>query len=88
MIHPVQVHKASPLRLADKRESVSLEIHKHIPTDLGSKELTALYDADAQRIVDALWSTLPGGTIDRLIARLLMRAASQLQVSRGDRPHG
>lgn len=40
------------------------------------------FEEDARRIVDALEASLPGGTLDRLLAELLRRKASLLVVRR------
>ncbi len=38
-------------------------------------------DSDAERIVKFLWDVLPGGTLDRVFAKMCKRKASQLVVA-------
>lgn len=45
--------------------------------------LSAEFDKEAQELADALIASLPGGTLDRLIGRLLSYKASHFVVSYG-----
>jgi len=49
-------------------------------SDLREVELARFYQLEAERLGEAIWDTLPGGTLDRLIAYLLTRKASLLAV--------
>lgn len=40
------------------------------------KEAAAFFDAQAKEIVEVLVATLPGGTLDRVLAQLLHRSVS------------
>ena len=44
------------------------------------REQAEFYDAEAERIFRALKTSLPGGTLDRLTAKLLILKASSLRV--------
>lgn len=46
-----------------------------------STDTMRIFEADAQRIADALHAALPGGTLDRLTAELMRRAATRLVVT-------
>lgn len=41
---------------------------------------TSTFEDDATAIVDALWDTLPGGTVDQIVIELLQRSARVLKV--------
>jgi hypothetical protein len=45
-----------------------------------SATLEPIFQQDATDLADALWQTLPGGTFDALLRKLLERRASQLAV--------
>lgn len=57
---------------------------------IGPRKLTLLpYDEnradhqrDAIRIADFLWHSLPGGTLDRLVAEMMRLSASELVIGR------
>ena len=48
------------------------------------KEAAELYDKDAEKLVDALYQALPGGTFDRVAARMLLRKAGHFAIAWGD----
>jgi hypothetical protein len=72
----LRVHQASPMRNRPV-ESVTIAVDVPLPdADLGSDARRALYDLDAEIIVDALFASLPQGTIERVLAKMIMRRAS------------
>ena len=77
------VAKASPI--GDQViESVAIRIETGVP-DFGHDrdfvtQAQAFYDAEADKVVDALWTALPGGVIDRVLAKLLERHASLFKI--------
>lgn len=46
------------------------------PDDMDLIEASVLYNREAAQLAEALWSTLPGGTLDRLIGKLFEHRAS------------
>ncbi len=80
-IPTVAVYKASGTRRA--APPVAIVIAEPIPGDdpalrVGPDESRAIFARDAGRLAEALWGSLPGGTIDALIGRLMQRRASLL----------
>lgn len=74
----IRVHLAQPIR--EPVEPVTIQIATTFP-DLDDPAAARLeHERDAAAIGDALWQSLPGGTIDQLIAYLLLSRASQLRV--------
>ncbi len=75
----VYLFKAQPIG-DQKIESMTLIIDAELPRlkyDADWREhATRLFDADAQTLVDALHS-LPGGTLDRVLVKLLAEKVSQ-----------
>lgn len=72
----LRVHQASPMRNRPV-ESVRIAIDIPLPdSDLGLEKVRALYDMDAEIVVDALFASLPQGTLERLLAKMIMRRAS------------
>jgi len=49
---------------------------------LGIEESDAAHEDGAAKLAQALWRSLPGGTVDRLLAKLLLLTASSLTVAR------
>lgn len=47
------------------------------------KEYESVFNLDAMTLEDALHSSLPGGTYDRLLGRMLARKSSHFVVSHG-----
>lgn len=69
-------------------EPVTIEIHEPLPEladDGGIDAWLAVsgerFDQQAKAIVDALFASLPGGTLDRVLVEMLRRTASHLVVS-------
>jgi hypothetical protein len=61
-------------------ELVAYEAAPNFPTLVEAGEA---YERDAKTIADALFSSLPGGTIDRLLVEMLSRKASHFRVPYG-----
>ena len=80
MVRPIYVFKAQAIG-EQHIDSVTLNIHRELP-DLACtvadwlERTTRLFDEDAQKVVDALHS-LPGGTLDRVLVKLLAEKVSQ-----------
>lgn len=76
----VTVHRASPLRdeVVDGHVEISREIGESRPADM--------FERDARKIAAVLFATLPGGTVDCLLAELMRRKRSQLIVAYGQLP--
>ena len=53
---------------------------EEIPKVLDTGKACQLYEHQGQVLADALWSALPGGTLDVLLARLMERRASLFRV--------
>lgn len=85
MSHEVHVHRAQDTTSAELVLPLTIHIGEQIPEPpLGDRldRARATFESDARAIVDALMSTLPGGTIDRVLAYLLDAKASLLVVRR------
>ncbi len=54
-----------------------IQIESPLPSDATLAELVALYQRDAIDLASALTSALPGPTLDRLLAELLLRRAGR-----------
>lgn len=57
------------------------DIAQEISDEISMKEARQLYDEQGKTLCDALFSSLPGGTIDALIRNLLERRASLFRIS-------
>ena len=65
---------------ADGGEPARIAAQEEIPKILDVGRARQLYNEQGQVLADALWSALPGGTLDVLLARLLERRASLFRV--------
>lgn len=86
MIH-VQVAHAGSIPGRPEVDRLSIHADAPIPEDLDPEQTAATFSRDAALIAEALWTTLPGGTIDALLAMMMARRASSLRVALGRR-HG
>lgn len=71
-------HKAQGIG-KEELESVTIELSTEMPMLPYAEPIERsceIFDRDAQVLMDALCSTLPGGTLDRLIGKLLMKRAT------------
>jgi hypothetical protein len=57
-------------------ESIIIDVSASVPDGMHRPEYEAYYDAQAEAIANALYDTLPGGTFERVIAKLLVLNAS------------
>lgn len=80
----IQIYKAQ--RTGDQPVmNVSIQIEQTIP-EFGSghkmpmNAAAKLYDEQAQALFDALANSLPGGTLDRLLGKMLAYKASHFRV--------
>jgi len=62
-------------------EKCCIEISGDIPVCDKAWKLHKFYRQQAETLCDALQATLPGGTVDSLLAELMERKASQLRVA-------
>lgn len=80
----VSVHKAAPIG-TQRIENVSILILGNIATEMSKDadlaEVGIVFDREAEAIFVALRDSLPGGTIDRLVGKLLAYKASHFYVS-------
>ena len=75
----IKVHKAQKIG-SDDVPDLALTATESLSSTHRVKELNAEFDRDARIVVDALLESLPGGTIDRIVARLCRFKASSLVV--------
>lgn len=66
-------------------QPVTIEIHIEMP-DVEAHLSRATFASDAKAMAGALIATLPGGTVDALVAELLTRRASLLRVPLRETP--
>lgn len=64
----------------DPVPSATITIDAELPRDRNPREAAELHMRDARRLATVLLATLPGGTVDALMAELMTRRASQLRV--------
>lgn len=76
----IQVARAGDLPHRAPVDALSIVATEPISDDLDAEQSAAVFSRDAALIADALWNTLPGGTLDALLAMLMARRASQLHV--------
>lgn len=81
-MHTISIHRAQPIQGVDRPQPVTIIIDAVFPSGSGNGE--AIHTRDATTLTDALASSLPGGTWDRLVACMLERHASLLRVNRQD----
>ena len=73
----IDIHCASPIGEEDPPQLL-MEADIPIPTGDTLEVIRDIMDSDAEKVVDALCSTLPQGTTDRILAQLMQRKASVL----------
>lgn len=82
----VHVHRADPVRDDKPVRPAALVIDLDQPTDTYSSPeayahaARARFTTDAATIADTLFSALPGGTLDALLAEILTRRGTLLRV--------
>jgi hypothetical protein len=72
------VFKAQPM--GDAVPHLCLAATQDFPDPVGLIEARQLHVADATTVVDALFASLPGGTLDQILRLMLERRASYLVV--------
>lgn len=84
----VVAHRATDMpgdEQSDSPPDASIHIRDEMPSFGSGKEWVdnarTLYRSEAKAIADALSNSLPGGTLDQLLAELLRRKASLLIVT-------
>jgi len=86
----VTVAKADRVWCGETVEDVRIDVNAELPTFDRRKEpvelnawlerVGAWYDEQARMIEEGLYESLPGGTYDRLLGRMLARKASHFRV--------
>ena len=77
----IHIHLYKAHGIADRQVSDAIiEIHDEVPsidTQPGwEQRYRDFYDGQAQRLIDTLTAVLPGGTLDRVVAFMMLKAAS------------
>ena len=62
---------------------VHIEVRARVPEFEDIAKAGVFYDSEAAILEDVLYSTLPGGTYDRLLARMLARKSTHFRVAHG-----
>lgn len=71
-----RVHHRDPTVRGQQVDKVVIRIDRRLPLDTNE----AIFRQDAESLAAALWESLPGATVDRLISALLYMRASLLRV--------
>ena len=79
-MEPLILHKASTLIPQKVVEDTTIYICKSLST-ISTEEATKIYKIEAKATMKALWDTLPGGTLDRLIAYLLEKKSTNFKTA-------
>lgn len=80
MTHEIHIHRADAIRSVDGPVNpVVIHVDRDQATS-GAVGAAAMFKADSKAIADALWESLPGGTLSELIAELLERRSCQFRV--------
>lgn len=79
----VHIYRAQTVQGSMEPQPVTISIVAEFP-NLDSEAGIEQHEDDAAALVDALWRSLPGGTLDRLFARMAARYAegSRLRVAK------
>ncbi len=75
----VNINKAQTIGPSGEIESVNIVIDNPVPEhrrDLSFEEMGFFFDKEANFLADALFKTLPQGTMDRLLIALMKRKLS------------
>jgi hypothetical protein len=84
----VNIYKAQTIGQQMTVEPLVINISEEFPDFKSIDEHDALFEKEALMLADGLLSTLPGGTIDRLVAELLKRKATSFVVPLFGRENG
>ena len=76
------IYKAQPIgdQIIDDLDLRATEAVPNIPGNEFAKQYRDFYAVEGKIIVDALYASLPGGTLDALLVELLDRRRSLLRV--------
>ena len=75
----IMIHRAGAI--ADEQpEEVTLTIVGEPSDKMSLKDAAIFYDEEAKKLVETLCTTLPGGTLDRVIGNLLLKHASLFRI--------
>jgi hypothetical protein len=80
-MQPTIVHKAIKMGVT-KTPDLCLTASEEFPVFKSLEESRALFISEAESIFSALWHSLPGGTLDHLIAIMLEKKSSFFRVTR------
>jgi hypothetical protein len=83
MMAHIYVYKAQPMGDKMHIQSKTLHIEEDLPNSDTIGEGDALMELDADKIVEALYNSLPGGTFDRVLVGMLKKRAAHLHVPFG-----
>ncbi|RJP48768.1 MAG: hypothetical protein C4586_08625 [Anaerolineaceae bacterium] len=72
----VSICKAQGIPRVNSIEPVTIVIEREFPEYKALSQSAEHFEKDADALVGAILTTLPGGTIDRLICKLLQKKAS------------
>lgn len=73
----IHAYKAQPLGKTTDVEDVKIIINKEIPHFVGSlREAELVYEKEAEALADALFKSLPQGTMDRLLIEIMKKNVS------------
>ena len=81
-VEPVEIHllRAASLGGSSSPPNLKIIVESQMPDNFSIEAAREIYTAEAKVLADALLKSLPGGTIDQLLAELLERKASLLRV--------
>lgn len=68
-----------PVLIRIEHEAPQFDIH--MPSSEYARQAGARFASEGAALAEAIWASCPGGTIDALIAALLVRRASLLRVT-------
>jgi hypothetical protein len=60
--------------------SFFIEIETELEAELTLEESRVIYQSEAKKLADALFASLPGGTIDALMVEMMTRKVSLLAI--------
>jgi hypothetical protein len=82
-VKTVNIYAAQHIRDDDPPRDVTIVIHHPMPERYNIQDARAFFASEAAALANALWNSLPGGTVDALLVALLDRQRSVLVITRG-----
>ena len=76
----VSLYKAR--RVTEDISDITIDISEPMPNHLSTDLIRLMFEADAKDLADAIFTSLPSGTIDCLLIEMLERKRSMLIVNR------